>query len=222
MVRDLARTWRYTPKTINSVYIRAAPLIVKNCDLDSSTHAIFFLTDNDSAMSIVTVSHDECQWSVRSTFCSCLCVNAFIHWNGRRQNTRCSSSTDTRHVKQVLKTFKSALMLLLVQKEQLKPFFNHTSLFLCYRHLNNKSTRDAPNVRQPKIAKKKIYIYFSVWPNKREDRINCTKQCTHLRLDMFCIWGGPCSMFLSPKGSLPWKTLKTLDLNYLHKIRKHE
>ncbi len=32
--------------------------------------------------------------------------------------TRCSSSTDTRDVKQVLKTFNSAFMLLLIQKEQ--------------------------------------------------------------------------------------------------------
>ncbi len=47
-------------------------------------------------------------------------VNAVIHWYGRRQNTRCSSSTDTRDVKQVLKTFKSTFMLLLIQKEQHK------------------------------------------------------------------------------------------------------
>ncbi len=48
-------------------------------DLDSSTHAIFFLNDKDSAMSIANVSHGECQWSVRSTFCSCPCVHAVIH-----------------------------------------------------------------------------------------------------------------------------------------------
>ncbi len=35
----------------------------------------------------------------------------------------CSRSTDTRDVKQVLKTFNSAFMLLLVQKEQHKPSF---------------------------------------------------------------------------------------------------
>ncbi len=43
-------------KYFYNVYIRAAPLIVKNCarDLDSNTHAILFLNDNDSAMSIKT------------------------------------------------------------------------------------------------------------------------------------------------------------------------
>ncbi len=39
-----------SPKTFCSVYIRAAPLIVKNSDLDSNTHVIFFLNDNDSAV----------------------------------------------------------------------------------------------------------------------------------------------------------------------------
>ncbi len=39
-----------------------------------------------------------------------------------------------------LKTFKSAFMLLLIQTEQHKQSFQHTSLFLCYRHLNNRST----------------------------------------------------------------------------------
>ncbi len=39
-------------KYFYNVYIRAAPLIVKNCtcDLDSNTHAILFLNDNDSAV----------------------------------------------------------------------------------------------------------------------------------------------------------------------------
>ncbi len=62
-------------KYFYNVYIRAAPLIVKycTCDLDSNTHAILFLNDNDSAMSIKTVSHRECQWIVRSTFCRCPC-----------------------------------------------------------------------------------------------------------------------------------------------------
>ncbi len=73
-------------------------------------------------------------------------VNAVIHWYGQRKNMRCSCSTDAYDVKQVLKTFKSAFMLLLVKKEQ-HSLFNHTSLFICYRHLNNRSTRDAPNVQ---------------------------------------------------------------------------
>ncbi len=89
---------------------------------------IFFLNDNDSAMSIATVSHDECQWSVRSMFCSCPCVNAVIHWYGRWRNTRYSSSTDAYDVKQVLKTFKSAFMMLLVQKEQ---HFSTTHHYFC-------------------------------------------------------------------------------------------
>ncbi len=143
---DLSRTWRYPHKAFCSVYIRVAPLIVKNCDLDSNTHAIFFLNDNDSAMSIATVSHRECQWSMRNTLCSCPCVNAVIHWYGRQQNTRCSCSTDTRHVKQVLKTFKSAFMLLLVQKEQHKHSFQSHIIISVLQY------SDVPNVRQPKIA----------------------------------------------------------------------
>ncbi len=41
-------------KYFYNVHIRAAPLIVTNCacNLDSNTHAILFLNDNDSAMSI--------------------------------------------------------------------------------------------------------------------------------------------------------------------------
>ncbi len=135
------RPWRYPRKLFCNVYIRAAQLIVKNCtcDLDSNTHAILFLNDNDSAVSIKTVSHRECQWSVRSTFCSCPCwwirgsiiinhhhasdVNAVFHWYGRRQNPHCSCSTDTRDLKQVLKTFKSGFMLLLIRKEQHKRSF---------------------------------------------------------------------------------------------------
>ncbi len=45
---------------------------------------------------------------------------AVIHWYGPQQNMRCSRSTDAYDVKQVLKTFKSAFMLLLIQKEQHK------------------------------------------------------------------------------------------------------
>ncbi len=74
----------------------------------------------------------------------------------------CSSYTDADDLKQVLKTFKSAFMLPLVQKEQHKNcIFNHTPLFLCYRHLNNRNTgeKDAPNVRQPKIANKEKMLF---------------------------------------------------------------
>ncbi len=132
----LVRTWQNPRKIFCNGYIRAVQLIVKNCtcDLDSNTHTFLFLNDNDSAMSIKTVSQRECQWSLRSTLPMLMNqrvghhhhtsdVNAFIHWHGRQQNTRCSSSTDTRDVKQVLKTFNSAFMLLLIQKEQHKRSF---------------------------------------------------------------------------------------------------
>ncbi len=99
---------------------------------------------------IYIFSHRVCQWSVRSTFCSCPCVNLMpsnLHlcccWS-RKSNTN--------------------------------SLFNHTPLFPCYRHLNNRSrllgNRDAPNVRQPKIAKKK----FGVRTNKQEDRTMTFKQ----------------------------------------------
>ncbi len=45
-------SWGYPCKTFCSVYIRTVTLIVKNCDLASNNHTIFFL--NDSALSIVT------------------------------------------------------------------------------------------------------------------------------------------------------------------------
>ncbi len=50
-------------------------------------------------------------------------VNVVIYWYGQQQNMCCSSSTDAGDVKQELKTFKSAFMLLLVQKEQHKRSF---------------------------------------------------------------------------------------------------
>ncbi len=51
----------------------------------------------------------------------CECCHSY----GWRQNMHCSSSTDTRNVKQVLKTFNSAFMLLLIQKEQPHTFQPH-------------------------------------------------------------------------------------------------
>ncbi len=109
-----------------SVYIRAAPLIVKKLRSRFKHPRNLFPEWRQfscDSMSIATRSHGECQWSVRSTFCSCPCVHVVIYWYGRRQNMRCSSSTDAGDVKQELKTFKSAFMLLLVQKEQHKRSF---------------------------------------------------------------------------------------------------
>ncbi len=144
-----------------NVSIRAAPLIVNNCTcvLDSNAHAILFLNDNNSAnvMSIKTVSHGKWQWSVRRMFCSCPCCwirgSAIITPSSRFWWEYCHSLiwAETKHVlltlttprttdsHRLLKTFKSAFMLLLIQKEQ-HSLFNHTSLFLSYRHLNNRST----------------------------------------------------------------------------------
>ncbi len=117
----LARTWRYPPKTFCSVYIRAAPLIIKKCDLDSNTHVIFFLNDNDSSMSRLFT------WQVsverEKQVCNCPCVNAVIHWYGRLQNTHCSSSTDAYDVETGVKDIKICILLLLVQKEQHKQSF---------------------------------------------------------------------------------------------------
>ncbi len=84
-------------------------------------------------------THRECQWSLRSTLPMLMNqrvghhhhasdVNAVIHWYGRR----CSSSTDTRDVRHSYCCWS--------RKRNTNSLFNHTSLFLCYRHLNNRST----------------------------------------------------------------------------------
>ncbi len=83
-------------------------------------------------LSIKTVSHRECQWSVRSMFYSCPCwwirgsaitlPMWMLSFTDMFLKSHCSSSTDTRDVKR-LKTFKSAFMLLLIQKEQHKQSF---------------------------------------------------------------------------------------------------
>ncbi len=73
----LARMWQYPRKTFCSVYFRAAPLIIKKI-------TILIQTPTRSYSWITTIPlcllrlfngecHGECQWSVRSTFCSCLC-----------------------------------------------------------------------------------------------------------------------------------------------------
>ncbi len=135
VARDLARHINILAKYFYNVYIRSAPLIVKNCacDLDSNTHAILFLNDNDSAMSIKTVSHRECQWSVRSTFCRCPCkwirgsaIITLPMWT--------LSFTDMGGDK--TRAAQAPLTLAMWNR----CLFNHTSLFLCYRHLNNRST----------------------------------------------------------------------------------
>ncbi len=105
----LARTWRYLRKIFSNVYIRAAQLIVKNCacGLDSNTHAILFLNDNDSARHTSRVSVEREKhvlllpmlMNQRVGHHHASDVNAVIHWYGRRQNVRFSSSTDTRDVK---------------------------------------------------------------------------------------------------------------------------
>ncbi len=77
-------------------------------------------------MSIATVSHDE--WEARFVAAHVWTLS-FTDMCGDK--TRWSCSTDTRNVKQVLKTFKSAFMLLLVQKEQHKqPFQPHIIIFV--------------------------------------------------------------------------------------------
>ncbi len=84
------------------VYIRAAPLIVNKCYLDSNTHAILFLNDNDSAMSIMTftsrvsgfvaahVNESEVRPSSRFR-CEC------CHMGGNKTRTaHTNNSTNTR------------------------------------------------------------------------------------------------------------------------------
>ncbi len=120
-------------------YFAMLTLELHNCasDLDSNTHAILFLNDNDSAI-LLRLSHCECHWSMRSTLQLPMLINqrvghhhasdgnVVIHWYGRRQNMHCSSSTDTRDVKQVLKHSCCCWS----RKSNTSSLFNHTSLFL--------------------------------------------------------------------------------------------
>ncbi len=162
-------TWWYPCKTFCSVYIRAAPLIVKklrSCfkhprNLFPEWERFSYVYCDCFTLRVSV----ECEKHVLSLP---MLMNqrvghhhAVIHWYGRRQNMRWSSSSDAYDVKQVLNTFKSAFMLLLIQKEQ-HSLFNHTSVFLCYRHLNIRSNRDAPNVRQPKSRNglKRLVLYY--------------------------------------------------------------
>ncbi len=145
MARDptgLARNWRCPPKTLCSVYIRAAPLIGKNCDLEWQWFSYVY-----------DVSHGECQWSVRSTFCSCPCVNTVIHWYERWQNCIHAAAGPERSTQTVFSTT------------------HH------YFSVNNRSTREGCTEWSPtENSNNKIKSSFGVWPNKREDRINCTGQ----------------------------------------------
>ncbi len=98
-------------------------------------------------------THRECQRSVRSIFCCCPCwwirgsaiitlpmwMLLFTDMGGDKTCAAHAPLTLTMW-KQVIKTFKSAFMLLLPRKSNTNGLFNHTSLFLCYRHLNNRST----------------------------------------------------------------------------------
>ncbi len=127
----LARTWHYPYKIFCNVYIRAAQLIIK-FKLDSNTHAILFL--NTVQLCLLSLFHIASVSGVEKHVLSLPVlmnrrvshhhasdVNVVIHWYGQRQNTSCSRSTDTRNVKQVLKTLKSAFMLLLIQKHSFQP-----------------------------------------------------------------------------------------------------
>ncbi len=109
-VSDLARTWRYPPKTFSSVYIRAAPLIVKKIAIliQTTTQSFSWMTMIQlSLLQLFHMASVSGAWGARF-------VAAHV-WT--------SCSTDAYDVKQVLKTFKSASMLLLVQKEQHKQSF---------------------------------------------------------------------------------------------------
>ncbi len=137
----LARTLQYPHKMFCNVYIRAAQLIIQ-FKLDSNTHVIFPNTVQLCLLRlfhIVSVS-GECEKHVfsmpvlknqRVSHHHASDVNVVIHWYGQRQNTSCTRSTDTRSVKQVLKTLKSAFMLLQIQKKQQKTLFSTTHHYFC-------------------------------------------------------------------------------------------
>ncbi len=137
MTNGLARTSRDPCKTFCSVYIRAAPLIVKkirswfkhtrNLIPEWQRFSYVLCYDYDCFTSRVSVEREKHVLSLlmnqRVGHHHASDVNAVIHWYGWWQNTRCLCSNDAYDVKQVLKTFKSTFMLLLIQKEQHKQSF---------------------------------------------------------------------------------------------------
>ncbi len=137
-------------KYFYNAYIRSAPLIVKNCacDLDSNTHTILFLNDNDSAMSIKTVSHSECQWSVRSTFCRCPCrwisgsaIITLPMWTlsftdmGSDKNWHWHSRCETG-----VKDIQIYIHAAADPERATQIVFSTTHHYFGYRHLNDRST----------------------------------------------------------------------------------
>ncbi len=110
---------------------------------------IFFLNDNDSVYcdcftSRVSVDSEKHVMSIpmlmnqRVGHHHASGVNAVIHLYRRRQNTRCSCSTDAYDVKQVLKTF--CIHAVAGPERATQTVFSTTHHYFCYRHLNNRST----------------------------------------------------------------------------------
>ncbi len=109
-------------QNILQCYIRAAPLVIKQ--LRSCFKHPRNLFPEWQRFSYVYCNCFTSQVSVDREK-HVLSLPMFIHWYGRLQNMRCSYPNDSYHVKMVFKTFKSAFMLLLFQKEQ-HSLFNHT------------------------------------------------------------------------------------------------
>ncbi len=130
------RTWQYPRKIFYNVYIRAARLIVKNCTCDlfpewqwsSCLLRLFHIASVigawEAGFVAAHVNESEGWPSLRFR---CECCHSLIQASTR--HVLLSSSTDTRDVKQVLKTFNSAFMLLLIQKEQHKRSFQPHNYF---------------------------------------------------------------------------------------------
>ncbi len=145
--------WQYPRKTFCSVYINAAPLIVKKnlilILIQTPTWSYSWMTTIQLCLlrlfHIASVSGawkacfvaahvDESEGRPSSRF-RCECCHSLI-WVSTKHALLTQTTPLTPVSHRVLKTFKSKFMLLLILKEQ-HSLFNHTSLFLCYRHFNN-------------------------------------------------------------------------------------
>ncbi len=156
-----ARTWWYPCKTFCSVYIRAAPLVIKKIAilLQTPTQSFSWMTTIQLCLlQLFHIASVSGSWEARF-------VAAHVHsliWAATKHALLmphwclpCENG---------VKDIQICIQILLFFQKEQHSLFNHTSFF-CYRFLNNRSARDAPNVWQPKL-----------WLSKREDRINCTEQ----------------------------------------------
>ncbi len=146
MAWDPARTWRYSRKIFSNVYIRATPLIVKNCACDPIKHPRDLIPEwqwfsyvyydiasvSGARKARFVAAHvDESEGRPSSRF----------RWASTKHEllTLTTPLTSVSHRKR-LKDIQICIHAAADPERATQSLFNHTELCLCYRHLNNRST----------------------------------------------------------------------------------